>query len=133
MGWNDDYDDDDYGDIRMGGRDRDRAEPPTSQSGIGIISLITSVVAGVMLAVLIVAAVVISAGPNPPPDNDPKMVMIVLGLIASLAAALIGLILGIIGCIQPHRGILCAVLGSIFNALILLGVIGLICAGVMFG
>ena len=104
------------------------------QSGIGIISLLTSVITAMLIAVLFVVVVIISVGPNgPPPDNDPKMVMIGLGFLTCLGAALIGLVLGIVGSIQPHRGILCAILGAVFNALILLGVSGLICAGLAIG
>jgi hypothetical protein len=131
MSWHDD--DDDYDDIRIRRRPR-RSREREGQSGIGVISLLTSIVTGVLIAVLFVFVMIISVGPNgPPPDDDPKVIMIGLGFLASMGAALIGLVLGIVGSIQPHRGILCAILGAVFNALILFGVIGLICTGILFG
>jgi hypothetical protein len=131
MSWND-YDD--YADIRIQRRERQREGPREGQSGIGVISLITSLVTAMLIAVLFALVMIVSLGPNgPPPDDDPKMIMIVLGFLLCLGAALIGLVLGIVGSIQPHRGILCAVFGAVFNGVILVGALLLICAGVMFG
>ena len=127
MGWRDDHD---YDDIRIG-RHRD---DPKSQSGIGIISLLTSIVVGALLVVLIVVATLIAVGQNGQVnDKDPLAVVVGLGILLGLGGALVGLVLGVVGALQTDRNILCAVLGAIFNALIVLGVIGLACMGAMAG
>jgi hypothetical protein len=127
MGWRDDYD---YDDIKL-----DRHEHgPKSQSGIGITSLLISVVVGALLVVLIVVATLIAVGQNGQVnDQDPLAVVVGLGILFGLGGALVGLVLGVVGSLQSDRKILCAVLGAIFNTLILVGVIGLICTGVMLG
>jgi hypothetical protein len=45
----------------------------------------------------------------------------------------IGVVLGVVGSMQPDRAALCGILGSVFNLLILSGTAGLICLGLALG
>jgi hypothetical protein len=126
------YDDDDDDNIRIGRFDDRPRELP--QSGLGIASLFIAVVMGIGLFVLFGIVVVIAARQNGQlADNDPIAIVLGLGFIGGCAMAVIGLVLGIVGSMQPDRRGLCGILGSIFNALILLGVGALICAGLLMG
>ena len=103
-------------------------------SGLGIASLFIAIVMGILLFILFSIAVVISIKQNGQiNDNDPVMVSLVLGMMGGLGMTLIGLVLGIIGALQPDRKGLYGVLGSAFNAMILLGVGGVICLGILAG
>ncbi len=80
------------------------------------------------------AAAVIAAGNNAPMrDDDPKAVVIGLGFIASGCLNLVGLVLGCVGTFQPNRSVLCGILGAVFNAVLLFGVIALVCLGLAMG
>ena len=83
---------------------------------------------------LIVIAGVISLNQNGQVDDrDPAMMAVSLGILAGCGFSLMGLVLGLVGCFQSDRNPLCGILGSIFNGLILLGVGGLICLGILGG
>lgn len=130
-----DDDDDDFDDLDIGRfRKRDYGDPdaPRPQSGLGIASLILSIFCGVSLFGLIMMAAIISAN-GQVNDEDPAMVALGLGMVAGCGFTLIGLVLGVVGCFQPGRNPTCGILGSIFNGLILLGVGGLLCTGLLIG
>jgi hypothetical protein len=137
----DDYDrddDDDYDDIRVGrGRRRDRDDAPAGpkpQSGLGIASVCLAIVVFVGYFFLIATIGVIAAQNNAPmKDDDPVAVVGGLGIIGTFCLNLIGLVMGFVGCFQSDRNVLCAILGTTFNAILLFGVIALVCAGLMMG
>jgi hypothetical protein len=135
----DDYDrddDDDYDDIRVGGR-RHRDAPPGEkpQSGLGVGSIFLGIIVFVGYFVVIGAAVVIAGGNNNAPmrDDDPVAVALGLGIIGTFCLNLIGLVLGIVACFQSDRNMLCGILGTVFNAILFFGVITLVCAGLLMG
>jgi len=126
-------DDDDFDDLDIGRyRDRGDRDGPKPQSGLGIASLLMSIVCGVAMFGLVAAAVIATAN-GPVNDRDPMMAMLGLGIIANCGFTLIGFVLGLVGCFQPDRGALCGILGSIFNGLILLGIGSLLCLGIAVG
>jgi hypothetical protein len=132
-----DDDDDEFDDLDIGRypkRGYRAPDAPRPQSGLGIASLLLSIFCGVSLFGLIAMAGIISINQNGQVnDNDPAMVALGLGILASCGFTLIGLVLGAVGCFQPDRNPICAILGSIFNLLILLGVGSLMCLGIVLG
>jgi hypothetical protein len=130
----DDYDDDDYDDLRLDRGRRRESSGPKPLSGLGLASIGIAVLMFVAVPALFILAAVVDDPNNPqPPEKDPAMVAVGLGILLSLGFTLIGLVLGIIGCCQPDRSLVCGLLGSILNGLILLGAIGLVCAGIAIG
>jgi hypothetical protein len=88
-------------------------------------------VGGVGLFVLVVLAGVMAAS-NPGgkvDDKAPVVVMLGLGIIGGVLFAVVGAGLGIAGIVQKNRKKLFATLGLIFNALAVLGVVGLMIIG----
>lgn len=122
-------DDDDH---RWDIRNKDR-NGPKRFSGLGLASLLIAIGSGLMLMGLIAMAVVIGnndqAQGRQRPDNDPVAVLIGFGFLASLGAAVIGVVLGAVGCFQSNRQIALPILGTVFNAIILIGVVFAICLG----
>jgi hypothetical protein len=128
-----DYDDDDYDDFRIR-RPRRRAPREAPHSGLGIASLFIAIVMGIGMFILFSIAVVISLRQNGQVnDNDPVVVALGLGLLGGCGMSLVGLVLGIIGALQPDRKALYGILGSVFNGMILVGVGGIICLGILAG
>jgi quinol-cytochrome oxidoreductase complex cytochrome b subunit len=127
----DDYDHLDYGDIRIGGRNR-RGDESKSQSGLGMASVGISVLMFFVLLFLFAVAAIASAN-GPLNDDDPVAIITGLGIIACMGITFVGLVLGIIGVCQPDRNNLTAILGSTFNAFLLFGVICLLCVGIAMG
>ncbi len=93
-----------------------------------------AIVIGIAMFILVMIATIFAIRQNgAPADNDPVMGVVGLGIIVGCGLSLVGLVLGIIGAMQPERRGLYGVLGSIFNGLILLGVGGLLCLGILAG
>lgn len=134
MGWRDDSVDDI--DIRV---PRSRSEPPPAgpfrQSGLGITSLVISILVAIALFAMfiVVTMMVVDQGGQQPADNDPRMITVGLVFLGGIGIALVGLILGILGTMQPNTSPICAIIGIVFNGLILLGVGGMICMGAAIG
>ena len=134
MGWRDDSIDDI--DIRV---PRSRNEPPPAgpfrQSGLGITSLVISILVAIALfaAFIGITIMVVDQGGQQPNDNDPRVMTVGFVFLAGIGIALIGLILGILGTMQPNTSPICAIVGIIFNGLILLAVGGMICMGIAIG
>ncbi|MSU77987.1 MAG: hypothetical protein EXS16_07810 [Gemmataceae bacterium] len=134
MGWRDDNVDDI--DIRV---PKSRSEPPPAgpfrQSGLGITSLVISILVAIALVGTFVGItmMVVDQGGQQPNNNDPRMVTAGLMFLGGIGSALVGLILGILGSMQPNTSPICAILGIVFNSLILLGVGGMVCMGVAIG
>jgi hypothetical protein len=129
----DEYDDDDFDDLRIE-RLRRRDTAPKSLSGLGMVSIGIGVLMFMVFPALFVLAAMLDDPNNAqPPDKDPAMMAVGLGLLLSLGFTLIGLVLGIIGCCQPDRSMVCGLLGAILNGLLLLGMIALVCTGLALG
>ena len=137
----DDYDryddDDDYGDIHIGRRRRSARDDfgPKPQSGVGIISVCLAglVFFGYLLTIGMAAAFEAHNNNAPRRDDDPLEMLLGLGLIGSGCLNLAGVVLGFVGCFQSDRGILWAILGAVFNTILLFGMIAIVCAGLAMG
>jgi len=95
---------------------------PLRHSGPGVASFVLAIGAGLVLGILILVAAVIEASrPGALQPDGPGEVA--LGLVAcfALLLAMIGVGLGIAGVFQKHRKIVFAVIGLVFNGLVLLG------------
>ena len=121
-----DYDDESYEEVDRGGYSRAR----WPHSGIGIASFIAGIVALLMTFGAIALMVVAVAGARHAPE-PPQKVVVLTGLIILGAGliALIGVGLGIGGCCQTDRKKVFAIVGLVINALLLLGIIGLMLVG----
>lgn len=130
-----DDDDDELDDIRVQRYREPKADDgPLPQSGLGIVSLFISIFAGIASFATVVGLVIVAMHQNGQPnDKDPAVMAAGLAILVVCASALIGVVLGIVGSIQPDRGSVCGIIGSIFNALILLGFGALICLGLAVG
>ncbi|HEY0009636.1 MAG TPA: DUF6142 family protein [Tepidisphaeraceae bacterium] len=104
----------------------------TPHSRFGIASFIISLVSLVLLFVLIAAAgVMASQAGGELDETSPQAIMLGLGIIASLALAVLGAVLAIVGLTTTNVKKVFAILGLIFNGLLVLGVIGLLILGTM--
>lgn len=129
----DDDDDDDFDDVRRRPR-RDRAVPP-KQSGMGVTSTCMAAVVFLGYLATIVAAVIIQMKNNNVPmrDDDPLAVLLGLGILGSGALNLAGLVIGIVALAQSDRYKVWAIIGTLFHLILLLGILGLICIGILMG
>ncbi len=123
----------------------------TGQSRMGIASLVIAIVTTVLLVVLLI--VIFNAAGQLLGNADPQSVtpqdlqrnleenpgstgvlgVAGFGLAATPLLYILGAALGIAGLVQKRRGRLFAVLGTVFNALILLGLLVLILFGAVVG
>lgn len=132
------YDDDDYDDIRVGRRrrrDRDDREGPMPASGMGISSVCMAgvVLLGYLFTISMIVVVEARNNNNNAPmrDDDPVLTVLGLGAVGSGCLNLAGVILGFVGIFQSDRNPLWAILGAIFNTTLLIGIIGLVCLGLL--
>jgi hypothetical protein len=103
-------------------------------SGLGIGSFATSIVSAILIFLLLIAAGVMDVStPGGLDENSVQAVVVGLCLLGFMGLALLALGLGIGGLFQKDRNKLFAVLGIIFSALTLLGTVGLVVLGTMFG
>ncbi len=134
MGWRDDSVDDI--DIRLP-RSRNQPPPggPFSQSGLGVASLVISIIVGITMFATIVGATIMVADQvnQPMNDDDPRAIVLGLLILGGIGVALVGLVLGILGAMQPNTSPICAIIGIVFNGLILLAVGGMMCFGMAVG
>jgi hypothetical protein len=129
--------DDDY-DIRVGrgrDRDRDRDAGPKPHSGVGITSIFCAIFTLVGYFIVMAVAIAMAVGNNnaPVPENDPKVMAIGFGVLLAGCANFVGLVIGFIGCFQSDRNILCAVIGTVLNGILLLSFGLLILFGIIVG
>lgn len=91
-------------------------------SGSGIASFVMSLALGAIQLMLLCIGIVIAS--QRPEQSEPPLAfgLIGLGLLAACALNVVGLVLGIVGLIQRDRKHVFAVLGTCFNALVLLAV-----------
>lgn len=133
MGWRDE-DDDNFDDLR---RDRDRSPPaPQGSAALGISSIVVAFVSIIAVIGIFVIIVVMAAANNRPPGpRDAAMIFLSFGLfIASLLLAVVGLVLGAVGVFSANAtGMTCGIIGAVLNAMIVFGILGLMCFGVLTG
>ena len=131
----DDYDYDDR-DRERGYRDPYRDEAPP-HSGMGIAScIIGGLVFVFSIAIFVVAAIMEQSNPSLFDDDSPdtpEAMALVLLFILNVIAALIGIVLGIVGAATAGRNKLFAGIGIGINSLVLLGVIALIVIAMAMG
>jgi hypothetical protein len=96
-------------------------------SGLGIASFVISLIMAPALLVIVVMAALIGSSDDESPAN------IIVGLLAlgSIALLLTGIGLGIAGVLQKQRRRMFSVLGLVFNASLVLGILGLMLIGLM--
>lgn len=106
-------------------------DQPLKHSGLGIASFAVAILSGIGdFLFLIVVGVIGASNPNID-DTSPLAMVVGLFLFALVGISFIGLGLGIVAVILPNRNKLFAWLGLVFNALVLLGVAGLVCVGLL--
>ena len=96
------------------------------QSGLGIASLVLSIIAGVMIGVSFVVSAVVFAGNPNPAENDPIALAIGCTVLVGIMLALLAGLLGLIGLFQPDRARTCAVLGVLFAGIEVFGLAGMV-------
>lgn len=105
-----------------------RDERPSS---LGLWSFLISIATGGVLLLVIGAAVVMTIDPTVNLTEDsPEAMILGLGMLGGLGVAVIGLVLGFRGLAAPNTGKVLAILGIVFNGLILLGTLGLMVIGI---
>lgn len=116
--WRDD--DDEY---YREARSIDRLRP--RHSGLGIASFIIGLIVLILDLILIAMAIVIGATARPIGRRGEESLIVVVGVMAcgGGVAAIVGFCLGIAGVCQTNRSKVFAILGLVFNGLIVLGVV----------
>jgi len=104
--------------------------PTLSHSGLGIASLILSILVGVTEFVMVVAATIMDSASDGGMDEESiGAILVGLMILGGCFMALVGLALGIAGLVQKDRKKIFPALGTAFNAVVLLGVLGLLVIG----
>jgi hypothetical protein len=100
------------------------------QSGMGIASFVISLLCGAgMLATFAYAGYVEATTAGGMQDTSPVAIMIGMAMLLIAGLLVVGLGLGIGGLFQPDRRKVFAVLGAVFNGLVLLGGVTLVAIG----
>lgn len=101
-------------------------------SGLGIASFIMSLICGLGLFVIVFIASMMSL--NGEMDETSSAAMIIgLAMFVFLGLEFIALILGIVGWTQKDRKSVFGILGTVFSAVVIVGMIGLIAIGLTIG
>jgi hypothetical protein len=104
------------------------------QSGLGIASFILAIVAGVTaVALVVIAGVIELSTPGGMDEESPQALIVGLGIFGVFALNLLGIGLGLGGLFQADRLRTFAVLGLVFNLLVILGIGGLMVLGLAMG
>lgn len=104
------------------------------QSGLGIASLILSILIGIMLFVTICfAGYMEAATPGGMTDDSPILVLVGLFILAGMFGNFVGVILAAVGLAQKDRAKSVSVIGLCFNVMCLLGVAALMVLGTVAG
>jgi hypothetical protein len=109
------------------------APVPPRHSGLGIISIVLAALSAVAVVVTLVIAGVMSAKDPTMFDNDQAPATMALGAAVILGAclSLVGVGLGIGGLVDKNRKKVFPTIGVVFNALIILAVVGLMILGAL--
>jgi hypothetical protein len=125
------YDDDDFDDDELDLRYRRSARGPRPHSGAGMVSFAMALIAALGGVIATVLAVVLSMAVPPVADDDPIMILTVLVFLGSVMTSFAGLVVGFVGAFQSDRNATYAVVGLGVNAVVLLGMIGLMALGIL--
>lgn len=106
---------------------------PVPHSGFGVASFVIALVTGIGAFFSIAIAAFLGIKNGPIPKNDPTAVLIGLVIIGSGVLSLIGLVLGIVGVCQSNRRVVFAMLGTVLNVFIILGICGVVGLGFAMG
>ena len=99
-------------------------------SGLGIASFILAIFAGFTAFALVVTAGVLEAStPGGIDDESPVAIIIGLSLFAIIGVNLLGIALGVAGIFQPNRYRTFAVLGILFNLMLIMAFLLLVVIG----
>jgi mannose/fructose/N-acetylgalactosamine-specific phosphotransferase system component IIC len=110
------------------------APPPPKHSGLGIASFAVAILSGIEIFAMIAVATYLAArSPEQFGEESPQAIILGLGIFAGMGLAAIGACLGIAGLTQPNRIKLFAILGLVFNAVVFVGVCGIIGLGLAVG
>jgi hypothetical protein len=102
-------------------------------SGLGIASFITSIVSGILIFLLIVIAGAMEVSTPGGMDEKSAGAMMVGLFFVFLGASLVALGLGIAGLLQKDRKKIFAILGTIFSAVTIVGMIFIVMLGLAMG
>ena len=102
---------------------------PAPHSGMGVTSFIMALLTGTVTVATMIVAAIMGAQKGPLQGRDPAAVTIGLTIIGSGILSLVGAVLGVVGLFQPDRRTFFAILGIVFNLLVVVG----ICADVALG
>jgi len=105
-------------------------EPPQKHSEVGIASIISSVLGGMLALISVVGAVILTAQGKV--QSDPIMALCGCGILLSFPIFIVGGILGIVGLFNPNRKKITAIIGLILNILPCLLLITLMLIGLVF-
>jgi hypothetical protein len=138
--YDDDDDEEQYGDEGRGRRrfqdddgEYDFRKRDAPHSGLGIVSLVIAVIAGVAMLTLFGAAAVLTEEAGGDLDeSSPTAIVLGVCAFAAFGLTLVGLGLGVAGMLQKDRNKLFGTLGLVANTLVILGSLSLICAGALF-
>lgn len=132
--------------MEYGGMKRGEAGREDRHSRMGIASLMLAVLAIIAIVLFFVISVSVASSEigNNPQSFDPNSIdessplastfaLLGLGLIGSVLLTVVGFGLGVAGLIQRRRKRLFAILGTILNGLVVLGVIALFVLGFALG
>jgi hypothetical protein len=125
------YDEDDDLDDALDVRHRAFFQDDRRHSGPGVVAFGMAIAAGIGTGVAAVLAAIAMDVQPPIADDDPLLVSAGLLLLISGVTSVAGLALGFGGTFQSDRKPLYAILGLSFNALVLFGIVVLICLGIL--
>jgi hypothetical protein len=129
MAYEDDYEDDDdaYED-----EDYEPRRPSLKHSEVGIASFIMAIIVAIgEVAVIATAAITIARNPRLEQNPDTAMGVLALLILGGVFVSVVGAVLGVVGLCQAKRNKLFAGLGVALNAVIVVGIVGLMCIGLL--
>jgi hypothetical protein len=103
-------------------------DQPLPHSGFGIAAFILAILVGTFLFLLIVVVGIMTMGGDLDEDS-PEAMVLGLAIFAAAGLDIIAIILGVIGLCLPGRNRLFAILGTVLGGLVLVGLCGLVAAG----
>lgn len=110
------------------------ASPQRRQSGLGLTSLFMSLVIGLgMIAAVFYAGFLESTTPGGIDEESSVAIFVGLVILIGMLGNFIGIVLAAVGLAQRDRAKTAAVLGLSFNAVCLVGIIGLMILGTLVG
>ncbi|MFG0263445.1 MAG: hypothetical protein ACF788_13720 [Novipirellula sp. JB048] len=118
----------------QGGRSAAEGLPALPHSGFGVASFLISILVGLGAIVVILLAGFVEAS-TPEGINEESALAVIMGLsiFAMVGMNILGIGLGVAGVCQADRARLFAILGLVFNGVVILGVIALMAIGVAIG